>query len=91
MYQTKCQQCGKTYEAKRKTSRFCSAKCRVAANRAEYPQGTIDREIYAIIDALAVIGELSEEDLNNKRNKALLARVFEKVERLRSRVDLQRH
>ena len=29
-----CEQCGNVFEAKRSTARFCSAKCRVAFNRA---------------------------------------------------------
>jgi predicted nucleic acid-binding Zn ribbon protein len=29
-----CEQCGKTFDAKRSTARFCSTKCRVAWNRA---------------------------------------------------------
>jgi hypothetical protein len=28
-----CDECGKAYEAKRKTSKFCSTQCRVKANR----------------------------------------------------------
>lgn len=88
-YVGKCQHCGNVYEAERKSSRFCSTKCRVAFNRAEYPEGTIDREVYAILDALDAIGLLTDAELNNKRNKALMQRIFDKVENLKNRVDLQ--
>lgn len=83
-YVGKCQHCGKVYEAKRKSSRFCSVNCRVAHNRAEYPEGTIDREVYAILDALDVIAELSDSELTNKRNKALMQRIFDKVDALKN-------
>lgn len=82
MYQAICKECGKSYDAKRKTSRYCSDKCRVYANRAEYPEGTIDRDAYTILDSLEAIMALSPEHLNNKRNKALIARIIEKAAKL---------
>ena len=33
-----CEHCGKSFEAKRSTARFCGAKCRVAFNRAAKKQ-----------------------------------------------------
>lgn len=42
MNKTKCQECGKEYEAHRKTSKFCSGKCRAAHSR-KNPQNKITR------------------------------------------------
>lgn len=86
MTQAKCIHCGKTYEAERKTSRYCSAKCRVAYNRAEYPEGTMDREYTAVRDSLEVIANLPDSDLNTKRNKEMLARIFAQIDQIKARV-----
>ena len=32
-----CEECGRPFEAKRKTARFCSSNCRLKAHRASHP------------------------------------------------------
>lgn len=45
-FQAVCEQCGNEYLAHRKTSRFCSSNCRVAAYRQEHqPEGEAAPEL----------------------------------------------
>ena len=37
MAEKTCEQCGRVFEAKRSTARFCSSSCRIKAHRAKVP------------------------------------------------------
>ena len=62
-YDTKCQYCGKTYEAFRKTSRFCSAKCRKRNSRRISNRVNTGREAYVAIGAIKALNTVPREEL----------------------------
>lgn len=51
-YQTDCSECGKSYTAKRSTSKYCSAKCRQRANRKHTNNVNVGAEGTTIMQAV---------------------------------------
>lgn len=63
MFTTQCHYCGKTYEAKRSTSKYCSGRCRLRAHRVM--KTNADREIGVAYDALVYLNSLSDQDIDS--------------------------
>jgi len=62
-YQTNCIQCGKMYEAKRKTSKFCGDKCRQLHHRKHPNDFNVAVELTKALDALRHLELLPADDL----------------------------
>jgi len=57
-----CQHCGKSYHAKRSTSKFCSSRCRVASHRAPSAKERYDELAQSMWDTIAEMHELSDQN-----------------------------
>jgi hypothetical protein len=70
MYHTDCVECGKTFEARRKTAKYCSPKCRQRFNRRQ-PQGLgvgvhLGRELSVVRGALDRLSTLDDDTLRDE-------------------------
>lgn len=62
-YQTNCVQCGKMYEAKRKTSKFCGDRCRQLHHRKHTNDINVDVELTKALAALRHLELLPADSL----------------------------
>lgn len=62
-FHTDCLECGKEFEAKRSTAKFCSAKCRQRHNRKHRNQVNVVHEAMTIIDAVERLKKRSIKEL----------------------------
>lgn len=60
---THCKFCGRSYEAERSTSKFCSDACRLKNSRARRSGVHIDVEIQKIRASLHLLENLSDDEL----------------------------
>jgi len=60
---TNCKYCGSVYTAQRKTSKYCSDKCRLKANRQRDNSVNTELEIDKACDAIDRLLNLSDERL----------------------------
>lgn len=73
---TDCLECGRAFQAQRKTAKFCSARCRQRHNR-RHANTNIGVEASTIRNALARIRSLDDEDILRRDGWMLEAAVEE--------------
>jgi predicted nucleic acid-binding Zn ribbon protein len=82
-FTTHCQFCGKVYEAQRRSSRFCSDKCRLKNSRQHDHSVHADVEIYKASMAVDRLLNLSDNSLIE--DSYLYVLLFDRVEKLKKR------
>lgn len=80
MIETHCDYCGKTYEAARSTSRYCSSRCRQRAHRNARSQVGI--EAGRIKDAVQNLVAIGHDQMRNNAHE--IERVIDALEKLKS-------
>lgn len=80
---THCKQCTQPYEAQRKTSKFCSDKCRLKYNRRNVNSVNTELECLKAMQALDRLLNLSDDALI--RDAYQLQLVLERADRLKKR------
>lgn len=80
---THCKFCGRSYEAQRTTSKFCSDACRLKANRAHRSGVHIDLEIQKIRASLHLLENLSDDEITGYSFE--FQQLFGQLDKLRER------
>lgn len=64
-----CEHCGKSFEAKRVTAKYCSDRCRVRAHR--WKDYSVKQPLLQVMDLIRTIGAATEGDLSFEAVMAL--------------------
>lgn len=80
---THCQFCGKTYEAQRKSSKFCSDKCRLKSSRERVSSVHADLELYKIRGSLLRLENLTDDEI--MKHSFDFEQMFNRLDKLRER------
>ena len=83
-FETNCTYCGKLYTAQRSTSKYCSSKCRQAANRVYYNKINVTYEVLNAIDHIKRLEVAGEDELLS--NAAQIEKLLIESNRLKEKL-----